>query len=295
MVSYMAHGLFARAISQSGCLYGLPQETRSERAEKTKSIAKFIDCPFRNDTLSCLRSTSAEELLTTFPEGYLTVNPITIDGEFGRFMPQSLTDQYKHHQTQNGVEYMMGVTSEEGYISFLMAGKPEDMVEHVLHGVALQNAYPFLRLIAALTEHPPQASKLLEEFIKNKYMPDFDDKLANLRGVLDAFADMLFVAPTVGTAKRVAEEFTQSVYLYYFDQPTDFLPGRSPPFQFPMYDLKAKSEMSYGAFHGFDGFYMFAIGVLKDVPLSIVDLLSPADRALSRSMVHAWTTFAKTG
>ena len=97
MVSYMAHGLFARAISQSGCLYGLPQETRSERAEKTKSLARAMECPLGNDNeaLSCLRDKPAQELHDkAFLNKYISLIPITIDDVFDGFLTQSITDRY---------------------------------------------------------------------------------------------------------------------------------------------------------------------------------------------------------
>ena len=46
-----------------------------------------------------------------------------------------------------------------------------------------------------------KVTKLLE----NRYMKNFNDKIANLRGLIDMCSECIFVAPTLGTAEKVRE------------------------------------------------------------------------------------------
>ena len=121
MVSPLSKGLFTRAISQSGSLYGLPLETRAERARNTRSLAERLDCPTGTGEaiLECLRGQPAQELHdTAIAALYLPLAVMTVGGEF---LPQPLTHLYDSHQIHPGVDYTMGMMSEEGAIVLLLA------------------------------------------------------------------------------------------------------------------------------------------------------------------------------
>ena len=194
---------------------------------------------------------------------------------------------------------MMGVTSEEGGLILLLAlgTEREKMADYIQNGVGHNDAFfhQSLSQVVDMVGAPSYMAAELSEYTQNQYTHNFEDKMANLRGLLDFYADKLFVAPTVGTARRVAEDNSNNVYVYYLDQSPRLPRGKKLPIGFPMLHQAANPELKFGAMHGFDAFYMFGHGLVKGAPLSYEDIFSDTDKAISRSMVHAWATFAKTG
>ena len=121
-------------------------------------------------------------------------------------------------------------------------------------------------------------------------MKDYDNNIANLRGLFDMFGDMLFTTPLLGTAQKVVETGNK-VHFYYLDQ----APGEWVPSGYPQLHLVAPPELEYGSLHAFDYLYMFGHGLVDGVPMTLVDTMPDNDKAVSMSIVHAWATFAKTG
>ena len=48
-------------------------------------------------------------------------------------------------------------------------------------------------------------SEAVKKLLENHYMKNFNNKISNVRGILDMTAHSMFVAPTLGTADRVSE------------------------------------------------------------------------------------------
>ena len=67
-----------------------------------------------------------------------------------------------------------------------------------------------------------KVTKLLE----NRYMKNFDDKIANLRGLIDMVSECAFVAPTLGAAEKVREAGNK-VCIDYLCLRADFAIGES--------------------------------------------------------------------
>ena len=295
MVSPLSKGLFSRAIAQSGSLYGIHLDTRSERAEKTKSLANELGCLDKDDAsiLNCLKKKDAQELHDTAAGAlHLPTFPATTGDDF---FPVSPTELYDTHMVHPDVEFVMGTLSEEGGLLLMFQPKtPEELAELVKNGITIDDpwvAFAMDMIVGGLLGITPgPVADSVSKMISNIYLQDTDNKYANLRGILNAFGDMFFIAPTVGMADRVAEA-GNAVYLYWIDQVPD-VPLET---NFPQLHLEAAPELNYGALHGFDSFYMFGHGQLKDVPGSSMDKMPDADKAVSASMMHAWSTFAKTG
>ena len=295
MVSPLSKGLFSRAIAQSGSLYGLKLDSRSERAEQTKSFATEMGCLDDDDAgiLDCLRQKGAQELHDTdIMAQYL---PLVIPTYGDDFFPVPPTELYDTHKVHPDVDFVMGTMSEEGGLLFVMQpAPPEQIVSLVQSGVPRDDPMvSFLTnmIVGQLLRLPPgPVADKVSKMITNIYLQDKGNQFANLRGLMNAYADHMFIAPTVGMADRVAEA-GNAVYLYWFDQ----VPDVPLDTNFPQLHLVAAPELNYGAMHGFDGFYMFGLGLIKDVPMSMVDKLPENDKSVAASMVHAWSTFAKTG
>ena len=48
-------------------------------------------------------------------------------------------------------------------------------------------------------------TEAVTKLIDNHYMKNFENKISNVRGLIDMVSDSTFVAPTLGTADRVSE------------------------------------------------------------------------------------------
>ena len=270
-------------------------DTRSERAEKTHKLAKELGCLDNDESmlLNCLRKISAKELHdVSVSSQYLPIFCPTIGDDF---LPVSLTELYDAHKIHSGVDYITGITSEEGgYLMLIKPQSPDEMTSVVQKGISSDDPWvPFtLSQIAAMILMIPPGSVAdnVSKLIKNVYLQDNGDNFDNLRGLLNAWADSFFIASTVGGADKIAEA-GNTVYMYRFDQTPD-KPLNTNVLQL---HLVAAPEMDYGAIHGFDVFYMFGHSLLEDVPMSSADTMAEADKAVAASMVHAWSTFAKTG
>ena len=295
MVSPLSKGLFTRAISQSGSLYGLPMHTREERAAMMPDLAAAMGCPAGDEAamLACLRGKPAQELHDVSLESkYLPPSCPTYGDDF---FPKSITELYDTHQIHPGVDYIMGVTSDEGGLMTMINPKatPEEVLDLLQHGLARDNPW-----VEAAVDHianmyllpPGPEREATMDIVKNYYIKDYNDKFSIVRGLFNIFSDATFIAPTIGTAKAVTE-FGSSVYVYMLDQ----APSVHMDVMYPQPHLYAAPELKHGALHGMDMFYVMAFGLLKEVPMSTYEKLPEADKVLSRSWIHAWSTFAKTG
>ena len=83
-------GLFSRAIAQSGAFYGglaLRPKTAEQEATKGLRFAKILGC--ENDTLACLQSLPAYDIMLTAPflprgsiDGFLAGNQAMLPGMY---------------------------------------------------------------------------------------------------------------------------------------------------------------------------------------------------------------------
>ena len=252
MVSPLSKGLFTRAISQSGSFYGYNLESRTERAEKTKSLARSLDCPDvdHEAMLTCLRQTPATELHDAAANmRYLPFGCATYGDDF---LPLSPKELYDSHQIHPEIDYIMGVTSEEGAWAFVVHPMPAiELATIVQEGIASDHhllTYVIEEIKEQLLRIKSQSTAdAVEKMIRHLYFPDLNDKISNLRGTLDAFSDILYVAPTVGTATRVNEAGSK-VYLYQLDQ----TPGIALSSAFAQLHLVANEDLHFGCNHALD-------------------------------------------
>ena len=295
LVSPLSRGLFSRAICQSGSFYGLHMESREERSEFTDCLADHVDCPVGNitATLACLRAKPAEEVLN---KGYIGKLVLVTTGD--EFMPVSLTELYDRHQVHAGIDVITGMVSEEGANSIFSFMEPEHNMDMLHLGLTCENPYITSSLLSntALLLRPEtdkysdKMKELVRKVIVNEYIPNCGSNMNNLRGILDAYSDATFTTPAVMMTQRISES-GNNAYLYYFDQ----APGANMPTNIPQYHQVAPPVLNYGTMHGLDMYYMFGYGLVRDVPMSVADTLPEEDKTLSRSMVHSWSAFAKTG
>jgi para-nitrobenzyl esterase len=214
-----SHGLFARAISESG---GCTTRTRTaaEGAAAAAAFASAAGCD-GPDALACLRQMSASDLLAVlesqsgggfFPT--LTFGPI-VDGGFLPEQPRTLFDDGRFAK----VPYLLGSNTDEGTL-FLLGVPPVTTEAEYL--AALDSLYgPLASQVAAVY---PAAD-----------FPTPQDALVR------AFGDQILVCPTYDTARRAAAGGART-YLYDF--------ARELP-------IPILQQLGLGAFHGSEIVYVF--------------------------------------
>ena len=301
MVSPLSRGLFHRAISESGSTYSLLITSKETRRQGTVRLAEKLQCSTSSSQamLDCLQTKSAYDLLSTAvpqPPGeqYLGAYPqVTGDS----FLPKHPRD-YWNTGNINPADYIMGVNSEEA--TSMLAVVPT-AYQYLQTGI--EPTSPDFLLLASITLNmiqagaSPSPTDPLWKLLSDQYLPDYDDKIKNMRGVLDAFGHSLFLGPTMNCLQKMVANNNQKAYLYYFDQviePTGPLPFLHIA---TMMHYTGSPEMKVGAGHGNELAYVFGLVSenLPSMPGNIYNMVSDTDRKVGKSMMNAWLSFAKTG
>lgn len=195
LVAPGSHGLFHRAIAQSGgCT--MRQRTVAEFAPDARRLATTVGCENAADALSCLRAQPVPDLLegarAIGPEGLgpPVMTPV-VDGHFLPDQPRTLFDAGEFAK----VPYLVGSNSDEGTLFFVGAPPigPDDYAEE-LDAV-------FGDLGSRVLEAYPAA--------------DFETPRAAL---VRAFGDFLLVCTTLDSARRIAAGGAD-VFLYNYAFP----------------------------------------------------------------------------
>ena len=266
MASPLAHGLFQRAIGESGGLFSGPPPPRLEpAAARAEKDADFARTQLHADSLVALRALSADQLqAAAYPAGAPGHNfGPDIDGYF---LPQSPASIFAAGK-QNDVPLLAGWNHDEGG-----SGKAATTITPTGGSSAAPAAdapSDLARLkTAASTDFPAHSAEFLQAF------PATIDAEALTR--LQQYATDKFIA--YGTwAWLEAETATgkSPVYRYRFDSvppPDPARPGR------------------YGVFHSDDIEYVFGnLDSRKGIAWR------PEDYAMSEQMMSYWTNFARTG
>ena len=187
VVSPLDHGLFQRAISESGgCTTHLTSAAKG--AVLAEALSTAVGCAGSADELACLRAVSVDTLLANLPSN--DFGPV-VDGGFLPDQPRTLYDSRRFAR----VPYILGTNSDEGTLFFL--GIPP-VTTDAEYTAALQARYG--ALASQVAAHYPSAS--------------FTSPQAAL---VRAFGDEILVCPTYDTARRAAAGGAKT-YLYNFSR-----------------------------------------------------------------------------
>lgn len=239
-------GLFIGAISQSGGSFG-PTRPTTYPGENMKTLAQA-----ETEGVDYARQagTATLEELRKLPPGKLPAGwgmgsswPI-VDGWI---IPD---DQYRLYRAgrYNDVNVLIGYNSDEG-LFFSREKTPEEYVENTRK------------------RYGPWADKLLEVY------PAGEDEVG--RAARNLTRDAAFGWHTWTWARLQAATGDSKVFLYYFDQHTDF--------------PEDSEQADHGAPHGADIPYVFQTYDTDDPKLT------QADIRLSETMARYWVNFAKQG
>ena len=258
MVSRGSHGLFHRAIVQSGS-FALTQQSLAAAEADGQAFAARGGCP--DQTAGCLRRLPVADLVSSYPSAAI---PGVVDGEVieepigtalaaGRFARVPIINGINHDEER------VFVTTAEAVVGGGFVGVPEAVT-----------AESYERVIAGVLGVPPtRAAAVAAEYPLDAYPSP-----------LVAFSAMVSDANFACPALQINRWTSAYVPTFAYEFNDDNAPLRYPPPLAGPPVATHKSEFPYL----FD---------LPDAPLQ--DPLSPDQQTLAAGMRGAWANFAASG
>jgi para-nitrobenzyl esterase len=265
LVSPTAHGLFHRAIVESGA-YMQAQPTLAQTEAAGAKFASAVGCnqPKPADVLACLRGLSVSTILANQALTFAGLGPApSVDG---KVLTQSVGAALGSGQF-NRVPLMNGTNHDEWNLfvgeDFDLAGGPV-------------TAATYVPAIGATIGNPAAAPQVATHYQVPAQFPTFDQALGG------AGTDAIFACPA-RFADELASQFVPTFAYEFNDEkaPQNFL----PPVSFP-----------YGASHASEIQYIFPTANPSGLGLNLAQTpLDTNQQKLSDRMVGYWTEFAKNG
>ncbi|XP_030060319.1 fatty acyl-CoA hydrolase precursor, medium chain [Microcaecilia unicolor] len=270
MLSPLSKGLFQKAISESGAAFipGFIVSDPELIAQVAQSVASKNGCGGTDSAamVKCLREKKAEELLDPTLINRIPNLPIVVDGVFLLKNPDELEPG-----EANPIPYMLGVCEQEfGWLLpilskaevLLQERSREDVISSLEDSTLFQGPY----------------AKIFP-LVKEEYFGDTEDPSQLRDLVLELYADIIFVIPTVKAA-RYYRDSGLPVYLYEFKhRPSTY--GDSKP------DFVTADHM--------DEIGFVLGGPFLPTEVSLLSVATDEEKSLSRKMMKYWTNFARTG
>jgi para-nitrobenzyl esterase len=265
LVSPTAHGLFHRAIVESGT-YALAQPTRAQTEAVGTNFASAVGCnqPNSADVLACLRGLNVSTILAS--QSLAFVGALPVPNVDGKLLTQSIGSALASGQF-NRVPLINGTNHDEYN---LFVGQDFDLAGGPI------TASTYVAAIAVLTSTGTQAPLVASHYPVPAQFPNFD------LGAGRAGTDGNF-ACTARFADELASPFVPTFAYEFSDEnaPQDFL----PPVSF-----------SYGASHASELQYIFPTANPSGYGLNLAQTAFDANQQrLSDRMVGYWTEFAASG
>lgn len=301
VLSPLAKGLFHRAILQSGAPTAkLVAESISHSLEKTKITARKVNCTVDShltETMNCLAKKSVKDLKAAQVGDFLANTfyvPVYGD-EVLPLKPEIALKEGKFNHVDIIVSFVdifvlinfviiflifflqYGVTRNEGS-AFAAAVLPNMITPHFNYTLESAQA-DIIKMMTYYQEEERVAKEVADFYLKKLRLEAHIHAISQneFRRVLgDVWGDYQLVCPTILYAEEVAKHQgaeKRNLFAYRLMQDA-VLPGVSP------------TPSWMGVTHGQDMFYLFLTQLTKQG--------SPL-RQLSEQMIHAWTSFAKTG
>lgn len=274
ILSPLSKGLFRRAILQSGApnsrLGAIP---KSKSLEKTIAFATRLGCPNKTaeiqSTINCLKGKSVEQLLQAERFDLLRDELFTpIYGD--EFMPTAPVKVLNEGSYVNkNIDLMVGGCADEGS-GFVLAMFPTLRTA----STTLRQTREHLLTIAELY-NVSQPQEVVDYYLQGLSDHSTQDQFKIAIGQL--LGDYHLVCPTILLSEQLAKHSStdggNTFFTYRLVQHLEV--AHNPMEHFPW----------QGVTHGEDSMYIYAISLLQKAE----------DRLLSRSMITAWTNFAKSG
>ncbi|KAL4646981.1 cholinesterase-like [Arapaima gigas] len=269
VVSQGSHGLFNRAILQSGSVNApwaiIPP---AEAWNRSLELARLLGCPPGADVETFLRNAPPEKLVNQQFE-VVNVKPLvsiafppTIDGDFLSDLPEVLV----HTGRFKDADLLLGLNKDEGSY-FLVYGAPgfSKMNDSLI------SREDFLNGVKATM---PSFSNISQEAIVLQYT-DWTDEFnveKNRNALNHIVGDLFFTCPMLDFAHSAAA-FGRRVFMYFFEHRSSINPW--PEWM--------------GVMHGYEIEFVFGL------PLNDNLGFTDKEKAMSRRMMKHWANFARTG
>nr|AWW17123.1 carboxylesterase E8 [Subpsaltria yangi] len=286
-LSPLAHGLFHRAVSQSGlALQTAPLKQSTYAAGK--QLASYLRCPTAStDTImECLKTAPADDLIkyqiamTDTGKGEYTMvgksAPFlpTVEKYKGEevFLPKQPWELVRPKSSPKGVPYIIGVTSDEGL--FYVYDDP-DLFTNFEKDLKL-----YLPSHIQKTASQRQIKELTTK-VKEFYFGNQSVSYETIQAYIDLHTDRLFLYPIILGVRALRHQ--ADIYLFQFAYKGAFKIIRK---HYVLHNLT-------GAAHGGELGYLF----YRNHGMPAHNNLSayPEDLHVLSNMVKLWTNFAKYG
>lgn len=204
LISPLSKGLFNRAIIQSGAATSPLLAGKAASSNTLKELKKIANCKSEAELIRCLRSKSAEEIISIqgkFPLTSLTLHEITTPVTDGKFLPSHPRNLYKHAKfADENIEVIIGFNSHEGALSIAL--KPGHMNQSEVSREEFDSEVKNV-LVRGQTDRP----RLVEDLVKYQYT-DHDDpnNKTTIRDMAINFqGDFMTVAPAMLEVSALAK------------------------------------------------------------------------------------------
>lgn len=265
MLSPLTHGLFKRAIIQSGTVNSMDaSRSQNESLAVTKDFAMKLHCNESTlpEQFKCLRSKPAKELLNVALGSY-------INGVFGdEYLPLKPSEALKKGKL-NAVDLLFGHTENEGSMYLMDKSVPD------INKLTVEGAKSLLEFILKTRFKIDFGKKVAEFYLKG--LKD-EDKVKIVQAMASSLGDFRMICPTV-TFSSAAAKWNQNnrAFAYVLAQA-------------PAHTIWNKSKSNWeGVCHMEDLVYVFG------EPLKGKEQWPQVDKDLSLTFIDTWTSFAKTG
>ncbi|XP_078526971.1 fatty acyl-CoA hydrolase precursor, medium chain-like isoform X3 [Lissotriton helveticus] len=271
-LSPLSKGLFHRAISESGVsiMPGVICTNREQLVAINKEVANSTGCDLTDSAavVSCMRKKTEEEILKPFLNGFQVVPAVT-DGVFFPKNPEDILAD----QESNPVPFIIGVNNHEfGWVLPITMNISQTTLKE---GFNRETVNSFLQMSAPLLGS-------MSEFIHlvvDEYLGDTEEPILIRDSYLEMFADIIFVFPSVKTA-RYHRDSGHPVYFYEFQhRPSQYGDSR-PDF--------VKSD------HGDEIGFVFG-GPFLDHGILFLGNSTDEEKELCKTMMKYWANFARNG
>ncbi|XP_067275694.1 cholinesterase-like isoform X2 [Pseudorasbora parva] len=272
LLSQGSHGLFTRAILQSGSPNAVWATVEPAQAwNRSLTLAQLLNCPLGlavDEMEACLRAVEPEKIVSlqfnVVPDPMIISVPFppTVDGEFLIDMPSVLIQSGRFLKT----DVLLGLNRDEGTY-FLVYGAPG----FGIHNQSLINQDQFL---TGITLGLPGFSDIAREAAAFQYTDWTDEqcKSKNREALGWLVGDHYFSCPLLDFARRYVES-GGSARLFLFNH-------RSSVNPWPRW---------MGVMHGDEIPFVFGI------PLNHTFAFSNEESSMSRRIMEHWGNFARSG
>ncbi|KAH9387905.1 hypothetical protein TYRP_009105 [Tyrophagus putrescentiae] len=280
VLSPLAHGLFRRAVLQSGAPNSyLGSESKAQAMVKTNALLESVNCTKGTPTESvkCLRNTPATALVKATE--HARTNGESFEPVYGEpLLPTKPSVALKEGKFNRNLDLLFGTVSEEGalFVESLFPAQLDPDLPRANVTITVAQAKFIISLMFQIFKEDAIREEVAEFYTKGLKE---EDKDAIRQAVAYAFGDFHIACPTVLFGEYYGR-FTAAdrVYAYRVVQPPAI----------PVF-LKCRNSWM-GVCHGDDVLFLFGF------PLRLRGIVfTEEDYKLSVDMITAWTTFAKTG